>query len=51
MPAKESNPADYAAMEFLSTKKEARRQAAVCFLADRLLAEKVTGYWEKIYRL
>jgi hypothetical protein len=51
MTSKQYNPADYAAAGFLSIKKEEERKAAVFFLADSLLAGKVTGYWEKNYRL
>jgi hypothetical protein len=51
MTSKQSNPADYAAAGFLSIKKEEQRQAAVFFFSDSLWAGKVTGYWEKLYRL
>jgi hypothetical protein len=39
MPSKQSGMAGYAAAGFLSTRKEAKRKAAVCFLADRLLGK------------
>jgi hypothetical protein len=47
MPAKQYDPADYAATGFLSIEKRSRVASCGGFIADRLLAGEITGYWGK----
>jgi hypothetical protein len=51
MTSKQYNPADYAAAGFLSIKKEEQRQAAVFFLANRLLGKILQAINRNGYRL